>query len=416
MTGCLTNGMLSSYRVLDLTDEKGLLCGKLLADLGADVIKIEKPGGDSTRHIGPFYCDNPDPEGSLFWLAYNTNKRGITLNIETVQGQQIFRRLVAGADLVIESFPPDHMNRLGLGYGILEKINSRIIVVSITPFGQTGPYKHFKAPDIIAWAMGGQMYPCGDVDRCPVRVSHHSQAYLHAGAGATAAALIALYHREVTGEGQHIDLSTQDLLVQVGDWFLAMWDMMGVNFNREYNIRSNIRSKRIWPCKDGYVLWFYWGGVRENHLNIPLVKWMDSEGMADDFLRNFNWETFDWNTTTQDIVDNLERSTAKFFLSHTKSELLKGALEYGVVLAPVFNAKDTYEHMQDSKRGFWTELEHPELGTKVTYPGAFTTSSAASPRVLRRAPLVGEHNEEIYKEELGMSREQLIMLKQTGVI
>jgi len=158
-------GMLSPYRVLDLTDTNGLLCGKLLGDLGADVIKIERPGGDAARNLGPFYHDEADPEKSLFWFAFNTSKRGITLDIETAEGQETLKSLVKGADFVIESFPPGYLDRLGLGYSALEKINPRIILVSITPFGQTGPYKDYKAPDIVAFAMGGYMYPFGDPDR-----------------------------------------------------------------------------------------------------------------------------------------------------------------------------------------------------------------------------------------------------------
>jgi len=152
--------MLSPYRVLDLTDEKGLLCGKLLGDLGADVIKIERPGGDPARNLGPFYHGEADPEKSLFWFAFNTSKRGITLDIETTDGQEIFKRLVKGSDFVIESFPPGYMDQPGLGYSVLEKVNPRVIMVSITPFGPTGPYKDYKAPDIVAWAMGAQMYTC----------------------------------------------------------------------------------------------------------------------------------------------------------------------------------------------------------------------------------------------------------------
>ena len=223
-----TKGMLSPYRVLDLTDEKGLLCGKLLGDLGADVIKIERPGGDPARSIGPFYHDEPDPEKSLFWFAFNTSKRGITLDIETADGQEIFKRLVKSADFVIESFPPGYMDKLGLGYSALEKINPGIIMVSITPFGQTGPYKDYKAPDIVAWAMGGQMYPCGDADRPPVRISHHSQAYLHAAAEAAVGAMMALYYREMTGEGQQVDVSIQESVAQLTYGLHASWDMMKV--------------------------------------------------------------------------------------------------------------------------------------------------------------------------------------------
>ena len=194
-------GMLSPYRVLDLTDEKGFLCGKLLGDLGADVIKVERPGGDPARSIGPFYHDEADPEKSLFWFAFNTSKRGITLDIETAEGQEVFKRLVESADFVIESFPPGYMDQLGLGYSALEEVNPGIIMVSITPFGQTGPYKDYKAPDIVAWAMGGSMYPFGNADRPPVRISHHSQAYLHASGEAAVGAMLALYYRSITGEG-----------------------------------------------------------------------------------------------------------------------------------------------------------------------------------------------------------------------
>ena len=188
-------GMLSPYRVLDLTDEKGLHCGKILGDLGADVIKIERPGGDSARRLGPFYNDEADPEKSLFWFALNTSKRGVTLDIETSEGQKIFKTLVESADFVIESFPPGYMERLGLNYPALEKINSGLIMVSISPFGQTGPYKDWKTADIVAWAMGGDMAPWGQADRSPLHFSHHSQAYLHAGADGAQGALTALFHR-----------------------------------------------------------------------------------------------------------------------------------------------------------------------------------------------------------------------------
>ncbi|MFC1948616.1 CoA transferase [Chloroflexota bacterium] len=161
------DGMLSPYRALDLTDEKGLLCGKILADLGADVIKIERPGGDPARNIGPFYHDEPDPEKSLYWFAYNTSKRGITLDIETTDGKEIFKQLVKNADFIIESFPPGYLDSIGLGYSALEKIKPDIILISITPFGQTGPYKDYKTSDIVAWAMGGEMAPFGDPDRPP---------------------------------------------------------------------------------------------------------------------------------------------------------------------------------------------------------------------------------------------------------
>jgi len=178
-------GLLSPYRVLDLTDEKGLLCGKLLADLGADVIKVEKPGGDQARNIGPFYHDIVSPETSLFWFAYNTNKRSITLDFETRDGRGIFEKLVKTADFVVESFPPDYLAGLGLDYGSLAKINPRIIVASITAFGHTGPYARYKGSDIVVFAMGMLMSQTGDRDRPPLQVSF-PQSFLNASGDAAA--------------------------------------------------------------------------------------------------------------------------------------------------------------------------------------------------------------------------------------
>ena len=162
-------GLLSPYRVLDLTDEKGLLCGKLLADLGADVIKVEKPCGDSARNIGPFYHDIVSPETSLFWFAYNANKRSITLDFTTRDGKGIFERLVKTADFVVESFPPDYLAGLGLDYKDLARINPRIVMASITAFGHTGPYAHYKGSDIVVFAMGMLMSQTGDKDRPPLQ-------------------------------------------------------------------------------------------------------------------------------------------------------------------------------------------------------------------------------------------------------
>jgi crotonobetainyl-CoA:carnitine CoA-transferase CaiB-like acyl-CoA transferase len=201
--------LLEPYRVLDLTDAKGLLCGKILADLGADVIKIERPGGDPARNIGPFYHGIPHPEKSLFWFAYNANKKSITLNIESTDGQELLKKLVAKTNIVLESFTPGYMESLGLSYEKLTSVNRQLIMVSISAFGQTGPYKDYKASDIVLVAMGGSMYLYGDSDRPPVRISF-PQAYLHASADAAVASVIALYYQQVIGEGQHVDVSAQE--------------------------------------------------------------------------------------------------------------------------------------------------------------------------------------------------------------
>ena len=407
------DGMLSSYRVLDLTDEKGLLCGKLLGDLGADVIKVERPGGDPARSQGPFYHGEVNPEKSLFWFAYNASKRGITLDIETAGGQDIFKRLVKGADFVIESFDPGYMDKLGLGYSSLEKINPGVIMVSITPFGQTGPYKDYKAPDIVAWAMAGRMYSVGDADRPPVRISYHSQAYLQGGLEAAMAAMMALYYRRMTGEGQQVDLSIQAAAAQPSN---TAWDVRKVVPQRGGQMTGNINVQRIWPCKDGQVTWFFMPRQFAAIRNVAFVNWLDSEGMADDFLKGFDWDTFDYATVTQEEIDRISEPTAKFFMAHTKVELLEGAVKHRILFYPQFTTTDILESVQLAARGFWVELEHPELDTTITYPGAFAQISETPLRISRRAPLIGEHNEEIYQKELGISSEELLTLKQAKVI
>lgn len=265
--------MLSPYRVLDLAGEPGLFCGKILGDLGADVIKIEPPGGDPARRIGPFFHDDPHPEKSLFWFAYNTSKRGITLNLETADGRDIFVRLVKTADVVVETFAPGYLDRLGIGYADLDRQKPGIIVVSITPFGQTGPYKDWKAPDIVAWAMGGEMAPFGEPDRPPYRISHHSQAYLNAGADGAMGALMAIFHRANTGEGQQVDVSVEEAVVHCTEHITSAWDLRKAIMKRggEGTAGARTRLTRLWPCKDGYVSWFYWGGVMSLRTNVPLV-------------------------------------------------------------------------------------------------------------------------------------------------
>lgn len=410
--------MLSPYRVLDLADEKGYMCGKVLGDLGADVIKIERPGGDPSRRTGPFWHDEADPEKSLSWFAFNTSKRGITLDIEKRDGQEIFKRLVKSADFVVESFAPGYMDSLSLGYSTLEKINPSVIMVSITPFGQSGPYRDYKSSDIVLWALGNHMYPFGDHDRPPVRVSHEFQAYLNAGVQAAAAAMIALYHRAVTGESQYVSVSIQEVVARL--CITASWDQNQNMREREEGrllpSGNVIRPIFVWPCKDGDIVWFYYPGSQGASRIKPLIDWMDEEGMGDDYLRNLDWETFDFTQTNQEVLDRIAEPTTRFFMSHTKAELFEGALKRRVFLYPVSTVEDIAHSPQLAYREYWVPIEHPELDTTITYPGAFTYSTEAPPRIAHRAPLIGEHNREVYEKELGLSNEELVMLKQAGVI
>ena len=413
-----TESALAPYRALDLTDEKGFLCGRILGDLGADVIKIEPPGGDPARNIGPFYHDEPHPEKSLYWLAYNCNKRGVSLNIETNDGKEIFKKLVKNADFVIESFPPGHMSRLGLGYATLKEINPGIIMVSITHFGQTGPYKDYEGTDLIHMAMSSYMYTSGDTDRPPVRISV-PQAYLQGGLEAAVGAMVAFHRRQLAGKGQWVDVSVRDSIVRSAHITRPWWDINRQILRRAGPFRTGLSAsfgqQEIWPCKEGAVNYYTTGGVGGARTNRALVQWMDEEGMADDFLKTMDWDKFDMATVSKEVYAGLERRVGEFFLSHTSKELYEGAKKRRIMLYPVADIKDLTENEHIMARGFWAKVEHPELGATITYPGASVRCSETPLKILRRAPLIGEHNEEVY-QKIGLSKNELLMLKQSSVI
>jgi len=410
--------LLSPYRALDLTDEKGFLCGKILADLGAEVIKVEPPGGDPSRNIPPFYHDEPHPERSLFWFAYNQGKKGITLNLEHPRGRELFLRLVKEADWVIESFPPGRMEELGLGYEALSRANRGIILTRISPFGQTGPYRDFKAPDLVGMAMSGLMYLCGEPDRPPVRISF-PQAYFHAAAEAAVGSMMALYHREASGEGQVVDVSMQESLLLATFNARPWWELHRVVVKRQGTRRAGLSSgavqRQTWRCKDGYVTFVIVATATGAQTNKALVKWMEEEGMADDFLKSVDWEGFDMASATQEFHDAVEERIQRFFMEHTKEELYEGAMKRRIMLYPVADIKDLAHNPQLQAREYWVSVEHPELGTSITYPGPFIKSSLVPLKIGRRAPLIGEHNEEVYGR-LGLSQEELMELKREGVI
>ncbi len=407
---------LGPYRVLDLSDEKGLLCGKILGDLGADVIKIEAPGGDPCRRSGPFYKDIADPERSLFWFAYNTSKRGITLNLESPQGLSIFRRLVATADFVIESFRPGYLDLIGAGHNDLREINRQIIVVSISPFGQSGPYCQYEASDLVTAAMGGMVYPHGDSDRPPVQIAE-GQSYLQAGVQASAAALMALYARPQIGEGQWIDVSIQECAALMPMIDLGWWISQRIIVQRQgpRRLRGNVAQREIWPCKDGHVALRILGGVYSEGIK-PLVEWMTAQGRAGILGDIRDWRGIDVLEMTQEEAEAWEEAIGDFLLLHTKAEIHQRALDHGIFILPGYTTADMVSDKQLQAREFWATVSHSDLGDVLTYPGAPCVLGLTPWRVSRRAPLIGEHNAEVYCEEMGFSQEDLGALERAGVI
>jgi crotonobetainyl-CoA:carnitine CoA-transferase CaiB-like acyl-CoA transferase len=392
-------GMLGPYRVLDLADEQAALCGKLFADLGAEVIKIEPPQGHSDRLKGPFYKDERDPEKSLHWFAYNAGKKSVTLDLGSEAGRGLFRQLVATADFLVESTAAGHLEKLGLGYESLRELNPGLIMVSVSPFGSTGPYSDHKGSDLVLWAMGGYLYPFGDPDRPPVGIGHVPQSYLHASGEAVVGALLALNQRAETGKGQYVDVSIQESVARLD--MTTKWDMLGIDLKRgEWLTLRNIRSRYFWPCKDGYVIWVYMFGPAAERQTLPFIQWVEEDGITDTILSKVSWTALGVTTEEElayleDLVAEVEEPTIRFLMRHTKKELMERAIEDNVMLYPVADASDivTNEHLQ--ARGFWTKIEHKELGTELTYPGPVFRSTEAEPRVLGRAPFIGEHNGDI---------------------
>lgn len=395
--------MLSPYRVLDLTDEGALLCGQILGDLGADVIVIEPPDGARARKLGPFRKGERHPDRSLNWWSLNRNKRGVTLDVESDAGREQLRTLVAGADFLLESFAPGYLDRLGLGYADLSAINPRLVMVSITPFGQNGPKANWAASDLTVWAASAANIMSGDADRPPVAVAV-PQAYLHAGAEAAVGALLAHAARERDGVGQHVDVSAQtaammstQATVLAHGWGDAETKRLagGVNF-------GGLPLKFVNPAKDGFVSVTFLFGSAIGPFSRRLMEVMCEEGVVDEATRDKDWINYTTLLLSgQEPPAELIRCLGKiseFTSSHTKDELFRMSMERGLLIVPVASIEDVVKSEQLAGRGFWSKVEHPEVGETYTYPGPFAMLSDTPLSTRRRAPLLGEHTAEVAAE------------------
>lgn len=404
--------MLAGMRVLDLTTGGALLCGRLWGDLGADVIAVEPPEGNPARYRMPFWHDREGPETSLYWLAYSNNKRSVTLDLRRESGRELFRRLVRTADVVLESFPPGYLSDLGLGYTALVQDNPRLIMTSITPFGQTGPHRHYRATDLIMMSMGGSAFLIGEPGRAPLRIGF-PQAELHAGAEAVVATLLALHDRNWTDAGQHVDVSAQACVA----WTLmnaAHYAALGQSTrNRHGSYRESLPGKRrmIYACKDGYVTAIFFGGPIGGQGCRSIVQWMDELGLAPSHMLETDWDTWDdvslaeLGHDAQAEIDRVENALADFFARFTMRQLYEQALERRLLMAPVSHAQSIMEDPQLAVRDFFVPLYHATLDATLPLPGPFACFSASPIRIRRRAPRLGEHNSAILEQELGYSAE-----------
>ncbi len=398
------NRLMEGIRVLDLADERASYCSKLLADMGACVIKVEKPGGDTSRGIGPFWKDLPHPERSLFFWYHNTNKLGITLNLEKRSGREIFCRLVKRTDIVVETFPPGYLKKLSLDFEALKRINPRLILVSVTGFGQNGPRRHHKSCDLVASAMGGQMYVSGSTSTPPLK-PFGEQSHFTASLFAAIGILLALRKRNKHGKGDHIDISLQETVASTLEHVLIRYFYDHVIPKRRGSLHWN-NEFCILPTKDGFILLTLFQQWE------TLVEWMESEGMAENLIDE-KWKNEEYRRLHRDrILEVVQRWTK----THTTYELFEMGQLMHFPWAPVHPPKEVLEIPQLKARGFFIDMDHPEINASLRYPRLPYKFSSVPLKRWRRAPLIGEDNTQIFQGELGLTKREMEMLSSEGAI
>jgi benzylsuccinate CoA-transferase BbsE subunit len=408
---------LFGLRVLDLADASGAACGRVLADLGADVIKIEPPGGEAARSEAPFAGDVPDPDRSLSWFSANLNKRGITLDVATATGRELFHRLVASADIVIET----PVAGAGLDYAELANINPRVILATITPYGLDGPLSSFPASDLEVTAASGCLWLAGEAEGTPVRTSV-AQTPGWTGMYGAAGVLMAVMARELTGQGQQVDVSAQAGMLTATSQAPIFWDLLKEEQHRSgpFLVGRSVTGaqfRNIWPCRDGYVTFALYGGQAGRDTGRALVTWMNETlpGGAPTFLKQLDWDSFDVATAPQAVVDEIEAAIAPFFAALSKAEFFTGVMRRNMLGYPLSTVDDVAADPQLASRGFWQAVDSVWNG-EVCVPGSFALFDGQRPPVRHRAPRAGEHNVDVLCGELGLSREELGVLRSSGTV
>jgi crotonobetainyl-CoA:carnitine CoA-transferase CaiB-like acyl-CoA transferase len=403
----MNDGILSELKVLEIAQApSGAFCAKLLADQGADTIKVEPPGpGDPSRNEPPFIGGEPHPDRSTTFLALNTNKRGVTLDLEQAAGRSLFLRLAAEADVIVESLAPGYLTRLGLGYDTLKAANPNIIFVSITYFGQSGPYANYKGDDLIAQAMGGYLYAVtGPADKPPMG-SALQQMELTAGRNGVIAVMAALLRREQVGEGTHIDVSVMEAAIATPSMLIQNHSYLGRSPRRGGGDKFVMDGMHL-PTRDGEVSLTTAGtGGR------PMEVWAEFLGeprlldpkFATRQSRNDNWEEL------RDLV-------APKLAQWTNLDLMRETMARGLVIGLVQSPEQVVNSPHLAERGHFIALDHSEVGT-LKYPGPGFFFDGMNPmQTSRAAPRLGEHNVEILCGQLGLSHDELARLRAAGAI
>ena len=402
----MQNRALADLRVVEYAEMvSGPMCGKLFADMGAEVIKLEPPGrGDEARSHPPYPGDVPHPEKSGFFLYLNTSKKSVTLNPATPKGAEIFKRLIADADVLIENHRPGYLAGIGLGFETLHELNPRLIVTSITPFGQTGPYRDWKGTDLIEWAMSltGYNTPTlvDDVAKeNPLRAPGHAAEMMGA-TNAAAASMMALFHRDATGEGQWIDAPCWQATVNTSKLEMAAYSYVGIPFSR---LRANVQvGLEPLPCRDGYIYTLWAADAHWKALKTLLGSPPE--------LANEIFDTHAGRHANDDILRTLVRQE---LAKHDMEHLVTEGQRLGLTIGPVHTVEQAAHNSHLRARGAFVEIEHPVAGS-FEFPRSLVQMTGTPP-TSTRAPLLGEHTVEILGR-LGYTSEDLQGLRATGVI
>ncbi|TMA85527.1 MAG: CoA transferase [Deltaproteobacteria bacterium] len=393
--------LLSGYRVLDLSSSMGAFCGKLLRDLGMDVIKVEPREGDATRREAPFAKGHTDREGSLRFAYLNAGKRSITVNIAAESGRKLLLALVACSDIVLEDFAPGYLSARNLGYEVLLERQNKLILVSLTGFGQDGPYAQFKTPDIVGNAMGGLLYISGDPQMTPCNPPE-TQSYYYASLFASYGVMLALWQREMRGIGAWIDASIQASM--------ALHEHVAFNYSAEGRVMKRAGSQHqhnapanLFQCKNGWIALF----VTQNHWPILLKVWEDHDPALDDP----KWINSNLRRQNADYINAQVTSFTSRFLKEDLAELMQ---KNGIPGLPVNSPSDFIKDPHIQAREFFGIVKHPVLGT-FAQPGCpfMVDGKRDAPSA---APLLGQHNHEVFCGELGLSASELAVLAAEGVI
>ena len=400
---------LSELTVLDLSQHvAGAYTGKLLAAFGAEVIKVEPPGeGDVARKVGPFPDNEVDPEASALYLYLNTGKQGLTLDISSDEGASVLKELVAQADVLVENFVPGTMESMDLDYSTLSAINPRLVMASISNFGQTGPYRNYRADTMVEMALSGQMYVNGHPDREPLSSTGYQPSYqaaLYAYSGIVAALLA----RDRDGTGQHVDISIQEAMASEHQFTLNGFTATGRIRMRAGNRYGSVHPTTILPCKasngkPGLVSL----GISDPTQYVLFLQLLDMSELLDD-------PRFANPTLCANNHEEFNALINPWFMEHTAEEIVHALQDNRIPAAFVNEVNEVLEDPQYEYRGFWREIDHPTAGTN-RYAGLPYHLTEAPP-VYERANLLGEHTDEVLTGKLGYDADRLAKLREDGVI